>query len=335
MNTSTKRVVSLVMLVVVLSVCALTAHVAAQHSAPFVIYGWINYDDNGPVNNPGVTLKNLNTSEVYSLETNASSNYYQVILLNGTDINASEILQLEAINGSQSVIKNHVVTQEDASNSGVFNFNATLVTLSPGQQVWYFTEALNTTVNAPYANDGWDHDKDLVMNKTKPVEGASCQLNGQKGLWFYATTGAQTDLNFGDKNWTAKIYTSNPGDKAGNTTNVDICKISSDGAVTVIASGSALLVDGTTEYTITCMDNSSNEQSFTTDDWLGVRVSWSGPGTKTILIYYNPNSSGNDKDSYIISPDSDPGYPIPELNTLVLLSIGLIALAALWRWKKE
>jgi hypothetical protein len=89
------------------------------------------------------------------------------------------------------------------------------------------------------------------MNKTKPAEGTYCVLEGGRALWFYATTGAQTDLSFGENNWTAKIFTSDPeNDKAGNTTTVDVCKITPGGVVTVIASHSEPLVAGEMEYDI-------------------------------------------------------------------------------------
>ena len=40
------------------------------------ISGFVDYSDGIPVNNPDVTITNLNTSEVFIAETNESSNYY-------------------------------------------------------------------------------------------------------------------------------------------------------------------------------------------------------------------------------------------------------------------
>ena len=139
----------------------------------------------------------------------------------------------------------------------VLILGAVVPAVSAGSQTWYFTKAANTTVSAPYANDGWYHHDDLVMNKTKPADDTFSNIKGQKALWFYATTGAQTDLGFGEYAWTAKIYTSDPGEKAGNTTTVDICKITPDGTVTVIASGSETLQDNKKEYDVICEDNTS------------------------------------------------------------------------------
>ncbi|KAF5428058.1 Cohesin domain-containing protein [Candidatus Methanophagaceae archaeon] len=292
-----------------------------QPSSPFFIYGYVVYDDDSDCNNPIINVTNLNTNKEWQANTDETSNYYQHMLRHGVDILAGETLQFNVTKGSQTVIQTHEVTQSEINVGGLFNFNVTLQT-EGHPQVWYFTQAENTTVNAPYANDGWVHDKDLVMNKTKPAEGTYCILEGGKALWFYATTGAQTDLSFGENNWTAKIFTSDPDDKAGNTTTVDVCKITPGGVVTVIASGSVPLIANETEYDITCVH--STTQNFNTGDWLGVRVSWSGPASEKIRVYYNPTG---DKNSYVKSPSADPGYPIPELSTLILFSSGLLALA--------
>jgi len=73
-------------------------------------------------------------------------------------------------------------------------FGAVVPAVSAGSQTWYFTKAKNTTVSAPYANDGWHHHNDLVMNKTKPADGTFSKLYGQRALWFYANTGAQKQI---------------------------------------------------------------------------------------------------------------------------------------------
>jgi len=219
-------------------------------------------------------------------------------------------------------------------------FYAVVPAVSAGSQTWYFTKAKNTTIGAPYANDGWHHHKDLVMNKTKPANGTYSNLRGQRALWFYANTGAQTDLGFGEYAWTAKIYTSDPGKKAGNTITVDICKIKPDGTVTVIASGSVTLQDNKKEYDVICEDNTDTTQDFSTGDWLGARVSWNGSANHSIRIYYNPNHFGKDKDSYITSPASDPGYPtseipIPEFTTITIPIAIVLGLMFLFRRRKQ
>jgi hypothetical protein len=53
----------------------------------------------------------------------------------------------------------------------------------------------------------------------------------------------------------------------------------------------------------------------------------------TIRIYYDPLDDV--KDPYLISPSSDHGYPIPELSTLILFSMGVIALLGYVLLKKR
>ena len=62
--------------IALLGVLTLIAALAAAQPTPFVVSGWVNYTDGDPVNDPSVTVTNLNTDEVFIAETNASSNYF-------------------------------------------------------------------------------------------------------------------------------------------------------------------------------------------------------------------------------------------------------------------
>ena len=62
-------------------------------SSPYMIYGWVFYKNQTACNNPVVNITNLNNSKQWQAETNVSFNYYQIMLTNGTHLNASEILQ--------------------------------------------------------------------------------------------------------------------------------------------------------------------------------------------------------------------------------------------------
>ena len=100
---------------------------------PFLVFGVVNDTDGNPENNPNVSVTNLNTSESYTVKTTATSNYYQLVLANGTEVNATEILQFNATStdGSQSNITNHTVTRDEIASGGIFNFNITLVSEAP------------------------------------------------------------------------------------------------------------------------------------------------------------------------------------------------------------
>ena len=91
----------------------------------FNISGFVNYSDGSPVNNPNVTITNLNTSEVFIAETNASSNYYQV-MTNLAHISKGNILHFNASdNLGNSTEFDHIVTQGEV-DAGGFMQNITI-----------------------------------------------------------------------------------------------------------------------------------------------------------------------------------------------------------------
>ncbi len=94
----------------------LTAIIANAQPAPFLITGMVDYSNTAPVNNPDVTVTNLNTSEVFITITTAGSNYYQIetTLYN---VSAGNILHFHAGNGTGTEL-NHTITQDDINTGG-------------------------------------------------------------------------------------------------------------------------------------------------------------------------------------------------------------------------
>ena len=108
---------------VVLGALVLTAAIAAAQPAPFLINGWVNCTNGDPANDPSVTVTNLNTSEVFIAETNASSNYYQVIT-SSLNVSAGNVLRFNASDsGGNSTEFDHPVTQGEMEAGG-FEQNA-------------------------------------------------------------------------------------------------------------------------------------------------------------------------------------------------------------------
>ena len=99
----------------------------SQPPGPFLIYGYVFYDSSD-CNNPHVNITSLNTSNKWAAKTSATSNYYQLMLANGTDIIAGDVLQFDVTSpdGSQSNVTNHTITQQEIDNGGIFNFNISL-----------------------------------------------------------------------------------------------------------------------------------------------------------------------------------------------------------------
>ena len=295
----------------------------AQPSSPFLVYGYVFYENGSECNNPVVNITNLNIGKEWQAETSPTSNYYQLVLRHGIDIVTGETLQLDvrSPDGSQSKIVEFKVAPEEVNEGGKFDSNTTLPV--PNQQTWYLTPE-DKPDNAPTANDSRTHAKDNLMHKgSGSGTGEYFDLNYTKVAWFYADTGAECGLGFGDNPWKAHIRTEPiEDDEVGHNLTVEICRLDNGtGDVTVIASHTEQLTAVGTKYLwdITCEDNVSTTQDFSTGDWLAVRLSWDCPSDE-LQIYYKTEAGS---DSFIESPSSDPGYPIPELPTLMLFSIGL------------
>ena len=111
-------------IIALLGVLTLTATLAAAQPTPFVISGWVNCSNGDPVNDPGVTVTNMDTSEVFIAETSAGSNQYQV-LTSSDNISAGNVLRFNVSKGSNSTGFDHTVTVAEM-DAGGFVQNATI-----------------------------------------------------------------------------------------------------------------------------------------------------------------------------------------------------------------
>jgi len=93
---------------------------------PFVISGYVFYENGSPAYNPDVTITNLNTSKTFSIKTCTSSNYYlakPVPLLR--DINESDVLQFKVAAGEKSAVLEYRIIASDMVYHGL-HLNITL-----------------------------------------------------------------------------------------------------------------------------------------------------------------------------------------------------------------
>ena len=111
-------------IIALLGILTLMTALAAAQPAPFVINGWVNCTSGDPVNDPGVTVINMDTSEVFIAETGAGSNHYQVIT-GSYNVSAGNVLHFNVSKGSNSTGFDHTVTVADMEAGG-FVQNATL-----------------------------------------------------------------------------------------------------------------------------------------------------------------------------------------------------------------
>lgn len=316
-------------------VCLMGVAPVIAEPTPFVIYGYVFDSGSNPCNGPTVQILNQNTGASWYAKNATESNYYQLVLANGTDLNASEVLRITVTNpdGNQSKTVDYTGTSEDVNNGGKFNFNLTLETTNT--QTWYFTSD-GKPGDAPIANDTLTHKKDNLMHKgSRTGSGTNFDLNSTAVAWFYADTGAESGIGFGEHPWEAHIRTEAiEDDEIGHNLTVKICKLnSSTGNVTVIANNTTQLTAAAANHLwdIRCEDNGLTTQDFSTGDWLAVRLSWDCP-TDDLRIYYKAEAGS---DSYIKSPSSDPGYPIPELPTIILFGVGLLVISGYVGWFKR
>ena len=97
-----------------------------QPPKSFSIDGHVSYKNGTPGNNSTVNIINLNTYEGWQAETGGGSNYYQISLTSGIDLNASEILRFNITDGVYSSVADHIVTADEVDGYGLFDFNLTL-----------------------------------------------------------------------------------------------------------------------------------------------------------------------------------------------------------------
>jgi len=195
-------------------------------------------------------------------------------------------------------------------------------------QSWHLLSDDEGIYSGTKANDGTDHHYDLYMNKTGNATGTSMlfyNITADKDntTWWYAEYPAQVDgVTFGEDNWIVNI---SHGPTEGCTIWANVSKVNdSTGEVTYLANGSVSNLPTDQRVTIiTCYDVDETTQVFNTSERLALRI-YHNRTIKLTIYYYNATRGYY---SNLTSPSSDPGYPVPELSTLILFSTGLIALA--------
>jgi len=104
----------------------------SQPPSPFLVSGYVFYENGSECIKPCVNLTNLNTSKEWQADTHADYNYYQLVGARGFEINASEILRFEVTSpdGSQAKVFNHTINETEINRGGLFDFNITLESLA-------------------------------------------------------------------------------------------------------------------------------------------------------------------------------------------------------------
>lgn len=198
--------------------------------------------------------------------------------------------------------------------------------LASGSQTWYLSSVEYTGTPA---NDGVSHTCDYFMTKTDPNWSLPVEWKGKIGpreltSWWYSDEAAMQDVVFGEDNWRVNLFYLNTFGQG--KINAAIYAVSPSGDITLLASGSSEINSSQLQsMTIICYDNLSTDQIVYQDSRLGLKLEYisGSPYFKGIIIFYN----SKDAPASVVSPPSDPGFPIPEFTTAILLGSGLVGLA--------
>ena len=111
---------------------------AGAQPTPFIIFGFVCDSESNPVNNSDIEVTNLNTGEVYPAITSDSSNFYQIVLENSSEVKEGDTLRIMAKkmiddgpynpeNYTYSVnVTDYEITMTELNSGGIFDFNLTL-----------------------------------------------------------------------------------------------------------------------------------------------------------------------------------------------------------------
>jgi len=182
---------------------------------------------------------------------------------------------------------------------------------------------LNADYEGTKAIDGTNHLVDVYMNKTgnTTISPYSKYLNYTETMWWYAEYAVQCNLTFpagGD--WIVRV---DHEKKSGWTWYADLYKVASNGIATSFASGTAPASNTESGVTtITCHQDAMQTFNIANGDRLAIRIKHNCSTEEVTTYFYKDTHLSN-----LTSPSTDPGYPVPELSTLILFSTGLLALA--------
>ncbi|MCK4732551.1 MAG: hypothetical protein KAT65_08835 [Methanophagales archaeon] len=165
-----------------------------------------------------------------------------------------------------------------------------------------------------------------TMYKDSPPTGSpdTVTLDPGESAWWYTDEAAQCDLTFSAGTWTATYWAQASGDSGRHRVYARLYVVHIDGSATEIAEEYKLLGpgDGLVRKDRALSPGSVDVK---TGEKIAIEIEWSSSAGSDdkLTIYYN----GEDYKSRLVSPLSNPAWPVPELSTLILFSVGLLVLA--------
>jgi hypothetical protein len=88
---------------------------------PFLVSGYVFYENGSECFNPTVCITNQNLSRVWTAEVNESSNYYECLLTSPLEVMNGDLLQFDALNHDKRYLNSssHIVTIEEIENESL------------------------------------------------------------------------------------------------------------------------------------------------------------------------------------------------------------------------
>jgi hypothetical protein len=194
-------------------------------SAPFMIYGWVNDSDGTPVDNPDVTVDNMDIEAV------DGSNYYQT-LTDSENVNEGDVLRFSC--GATSF--EHVVSEEEM-NAGVLVQNITYTGPVPDfwrsypeivsgleepswyskpvvfemDETWYLISGNDTGMFNGYRWNGscWQPYHGITSGIVDIGDDSAPAVFHNDGTWYLIS--GEFDGEFNGYNWTGSEWQSDPG----------------------------------------------------------------------------------------------------------------------------
>ena len=131
----------------------------ANSTAPFMIYGWVYYDNGSECMYPVVNISNLNISTGWQAQTLDASYYYQLVL-DTVNIRAGDEIRINASKDGAVWSANHTIGKDDIDN-GIIEVNINEDGVLPDLTVtqiylppeWLIANSSNT-ITAEIKNDG-------------------------------------------------------------------------------------------------------------------------------------------------------------------------------------
>ena len=187
-----------------------------------------------------------------------------------------------------------------------------------GEVIWHLRSDDATGFSYPIG-----HEYDLNMTKEGPTSTIATwyKIGPGNESWWYTNQSAERDLTFPAGDWNASFLTKldDTSDK-GRSVKITLWNLSETGYATEITDTSEVISKKGEESHIVIF--SASKIDMKEGDRIAISFHWTSEANERLWIGCDSNS----KDSTLTSPQYSPPWPVPELATLTLVSLGLVSL---------